>query len=99
LKRSGVIPACESVDEDPSGNDLPQAAARVAMRCRPAGAWVALHLACIVRIPHRLSLLHVVPLPEQRIPLLSRSSEQVLCQPPRLAQDFVKYDFADALLK
>jgi hypothetical protein len=58
LKRRGVIPARESVNEGPSGNDLPQAAARAAMHCRPGGEWVALQLACSVQIPHRLSLLH-----------------------------------------
>jgi hypothetical protein len=99
VKRSGVIPARESVDEGPSGNDLPRAAARVAMRCRPAGAWLALHLARIVRIPHRLPLLHLESSSGSSAPLLSRSQKQVLCQPPPLAQNFVKYDFADALFK
>jgi hypothetical protein len=40
LKHCGVIPARESVDEEPSGNDLPRAAARVAMYCRLGGDWV-----------------------------------------------------------
>src|SRR5882724_5272828 len=79
LKSRGVVPARESVDEGPSGNDLPRPA-RTAMRCRRGGELLASHLVRMVQIPHRWSLALESTARSSSWRCSPRYSKQVSCQ-------------------